>query len=185
MKNFDALHGRASAYVPTDPDLDAESIIKKMGLPPEEEARYLYRLNNPPAPGPAPKHFDQLDGKLSVRIIEIKAKPLAVVNHIYLAWPLRCWAQLATAVDLAWLHRAVLHITEGCAQHLTRSGDRRVNSGCGHYGCQHSPAELREEGLIAITPDTRCRLGTDPSCLICKGRWRDDGTMALPKYLEA
>jgi hypothetical protein len=133
-----------------------------------------------PRPGrPVMKNFGAVEGK----IIELKVKELEQVDHIILNWPLRCWAQLQTAFDLAWQHRAVVHLTEVCAFSLRPPGEDIVlTSGCvdSRGTCNHNLKELREEGAINITPDTECKPNSWGYCPWCKGRWSPSGYIIGP-----
>jgi hypothetical protein len=106
-----------------------------------------------------------------------------VIRHVILAEPLRCWAQMMTACQLAEAHGAVMHLTPGCYGEATRKRPG-MGSSCmprdparGYGRCRHGLAVLRAEGAIDITTATPCwTLGG--TCTTCGGVTRAE--MAVP-----
>ena len=116
--------------------------------------------------------------------MNVTTNTVIVIRHIIMDEPLRCWAQMQTASDLAARYGAVVHLTLGCYGEPTRKRPG-MGSGCmprdpqrGYDRCRHDLSALRREGAIDITDDTPCWTPDGGPCRTCGGIKRAE--MAVP-----
>lgn len=103
-----------------------------------------------------------------------------IIRHVILGQPLRCWAQMMTAQNLADAHGAVVHLTPGCYGEPARKRPGMGSScmppdpGRGYDRCRHDLAVLRAEGATDVTAATPCWAAGGGTCGTCGGVMRGE-----------